>query len=92
MTTATEALPTPKKIEQMSDHERLVALRLLDRRKSKVSKLWNGKVSEARTSAEHLVEAEVPKRDAECRQRLEAIGVTPFERTVGGSGVAGGSR
>lgn len=74
MTTATEAaLPTTKKIEQMSDHERLVALRLLDRRKSKVSKLWNGKVSEARTSAEHLVEAEVPKRDAECRQRLEAI-------------------
>jgi len=51
MTTATEAaLPTTKKIEQMSDHERLVALRLLDRRKSKVSKLWNGKVSEARTT------------------------------------------
>lgn len=70
--TATD-LPTPKKIEQMNDHERLVALRLLDRRESKVKKLWNGKVSAARTASEHLLVAEAPKRDADCRVRIEAI-------------------
>jgi len=71
--TQTEAVPAPKKIAQMTDHERLVALRLLDRRLSKVKKIWNGKVSAQRTSTDHLIEAAVPKSNTECRSRLEAI-------------------
>ena len=67
-----EAAPQ-KKIAQMTDHERLVALRLLDRRLSKVKKIWNGKVSAQRTSTDHLIEAAVPKSNTECRSRLEAI-------------------
>lgn len=66
-----EAAPQ-KKIAQMTDHERLVALRLLDRRLSKVKKIWNGKVSAQRTSTDHLIEAAVPKA-SECKARLEAI-------------------
>lgn len=66
-----EAAPQ-KKIAQMTDHERLVALRLLDRRLSKVKKIWNGKVSAKRTEGEHLIEAAVPKA-SECKARLEAI-------------------
>lgn len=71
--TPTEAVPVPKKIAQMTDHERLVALRLLDRRLGKVKKIWNGKVSAQRTSTDHLIEAAVPKSNTECRSRLEAI-------------------
>lgn len=62
-----------KNPEHMSAHERLVALRLLDRRLGKVKKLWNGKVSECRTEADHLVDASTPDSDRECRSRLEAI-------------------
>lgn len=69
----TTEVPTPKKIAQMTDHERLVALRLLDRRLDKVKKLWNGNVSKKRTEGEHLIDAAVPKTNAECRGRLEAI-------------------
>ena len=73
MTAETESVPAPKKIAQMTDHERLVALRLLDRRLGKVKKIWNGKVSAQRTSTDHLIEAAVPKSNTECRSRLEAI-------------------
>lgn len=69
----TTEVPAPKKIAQMTDHERLVALRLLDRRLDKVKKLWNGNVSKKRTEGEHLIDAVVPKTNAECRGRLEAI-------------------
>jgi len=69
----TTEVPAPKKIAQMTDHERLVALRLLDRRLDKVKKLWNGNVSKKRTEGEHLIDAAVPKTNAECRGRLEAI-------------------
>ena len=62
-----------KNPDHMSAHERLVMLRLLDRRLSKIKKLWNGKVSECRTAADHLVDATVPASDAECRSQLEAI-------------------
>lgn len=73
MSTSKQELPTAKMVEQMSDKERLVALRLLDRRENNVKKLWNGRVSEAKKEYEHKIEADVPARDAECRQQLEAI-------------------
>ncbi len=69
----TAEVSTVKKIEQMNDKERLVSLRLLGRRLSKVKKLWNGKVSAANTAKDHLLDADVPQRDADCKQRLEAI-------------------
>lgn len=64
---------TTKKPETMTDHQRLVALRLLDRRLGKVKKLWNGKVSECKTAGDHLLEAATPEADADCRIRIEQI-------------------